>query len=218
MATYLIYGYGDQAIQYEDTTYDLTKEKGGTRTVINMPTVGVGETWNDAVPIILRQSSILFDLASLAGLNIGSATLRLTGRGTATDAITKAFHFGTTTPDFIAYSALSGYAEASATFDTPVNVDQTLTVLNTGSLVCGSVNGVALLHNSFVTNTPATVGRSYVNTSLAAGTDKDPLLTVETSASVALTGTITSSTTEANIAAGGKTIILTVTDGTWVSA
>lgn len=38
------------------------------------------------------------------------------------------------------------------------------------------------------------------------------------SASVALTGTVTSSCTEANIVAGGKTIILTVAGDTWVAS
>lgn len=37
-------------------------------------------------------------------------------------------------------------------------------------------------------------------------------------ASIVLTGTITASTTEADIVAGGKTIILTVTGDTWVDA
>ncbi len=37
-------------------------------------------------------------------------------------------------------------------------------------------------------------------------------------ASVALTGTITASVTEADIVAGGKTIILTLTNDTWIAA
>ena len=43
-----------------------------------------------------------------------------------------------------------------------------------------------------------------------------PDLTASTS--VALTGTVTASITEADIVAGGNTIILTLTDDTWVSA
>lgn len=39
-----------------------------------------------------------------------------------------------------------------------------------------------------------------------------------TGASVSLSGTVTSSITEADIVAGGKTIILTVTNDTWVTA
>lgn len=40
----------------------------------------------------------------------------------------------------------------------------------------------------------------------------------KSSATVAVTGTITSAATEANIVAGGKTIILTVTGDTWIAA
>lgn len=44
------------------------------------------------------------------------------------------------------------------------------------------------------------------------------LLLISSTATCALTGTITSSATEADIVAGGKTIILTLTGDTWVAS
>lgn len=45
-----------------------------------------------------------------------------------------------------------------------------------------------------------------------------PLSSLSSTISIALSGTITSSTTETDIVAGGKTIILTLTGDTWVAS
>ena len=87
-------------------------------------------------------------------------------------------------------------------------------IVNRGGWASG--NNLSLLT---IDNNPISYQYTYIEDLSNAGTNEASLsITYSVGASAALSGTITSATTEADIVAGGKTIILTLTGDTWIAA
>jgi len=230
MATYVIYANTGSGVAYSgDATYASARDGTGSSLGVNVLTFSNSMT-NTLVagPFYqVNETFWLFDTSATGSGSLVSVELSLTQNTAAgSGSVPCSFRYYTwSTPlvggDFRSAAAASALTVAGTyTFTANTAGLRTSTFSDTSGVNrSGNTTLVGVTDTHVAGTAPANNDQQIVTEeTFAGGSSTDPYLTIETGASAALTGTITSSATESDIVAGGKTIILTLTNGTWIPA
>lgn len=172
----------------------------------------------------VRQSFHEFDTSSLVGVTIAGVEFSIyyTGIGTSETYEVFAKDFGGTVDagDFVSGDSL-GTVLASATkgpgAPNPIVFTENGSNFSSAIVQGGTTSILVAGQRQRIDSDPSGSYSITYNSSDQTGTTNDPKLTITyTTGSAALTGTATASISEADIVAGGKTVILTLTGDTFV--